>query len=104
MLDSNNNKHIVSFFKSIWISFKIKLSNEVHNIFGAPITKSSDQITEIFGNNYPYNTIYFGCFLNLFSTYSGVGTYTDTPDWSGQSFWIITLDMQSGVIDSIRIY
>ena len=35
---------------------------------------------------------------------SGVETYTDTPDWSGQSFGEITLDMQSGMINSIWIH
>ena len=35
---------------------------------------------------------------------SGVGTYTDTPDWSGQSFWKIILKTQSEIVDSIPSY
>ena len=35
---------------------------------------------------------------------SGVGTYTDTPDWSGQSFWKIILKTQSEIVDSIPLY
>ena len=35
---------------------------------------------------------------------SGVGTYTDTPDWSGQSFWKIILRLQLEIEDSIPLY
>ena len=35
---------------------------------------------------------------------SGVGTYTDTPDWSRQSFWKISLKTQSEIVDSIPLY
>ena len=36
--------------------------------------------------------------------FSGVGTYTDTPDWSGQSFWKIILKTQSEIVDSIPLH
>ena len=35
---------------------------------------------------------------------SGVGTYTDTPDWSGQSFWKIILKTQLEIVDFILSY
>ena len=43
-------------------------------------------------------TGFLRCFI------SGVGTYMDTPDWSGQSFCKIIEEKQLGMIDSLKTY